>query len=61
LADIPENIKQNLDIRAVHWIDEVLAAALQYLPTPAPNSEAEDNGKAELDAVKIKNQGLTAH
>jgi ATP-dependent Lon protease len=61
LADIPENIKQNLDIRTVHWIDEVLAAALQYLPTPVANNEAEEKGKAEIDSVKIKNQGLTAH
>jgi ATP-dependent Lon protease len=61
LADIPENIKQNLDIRTVHWIDEVLAAALQYLPTPMANKEAEEKGKAELDSVKIKGQGLTAH
>ena len=61
LADIPENIKQNLDIRTVHWIDEVLAVALQYLPTPVANKEAEEKGKAELDSVKIKSQGLTAH
>ncbi|RIZ67778.1 MAG: endopeptidase La [Methylococcales bacterium] len=34
LVEIPENIKQNLDIRPVHWIDEVLAVALQYMPVP---------------------------
>ena len=32
LVEIPENIKQNLDIKPVHWIDEVLAIALQYIP-----------------------------
>jgi ATP-dependent Lon protease len=61
LADIPENIKQNLDIKPVHWIDEVLAVALQYLPTPAASGEAEEKSKAELDSVKVKNQGVTAH
>jgi ATP-dependent Lon protease len=61
LADIPENIKQNLDIRTVHWIDEVLAVALQYLPKPAASDEAEEKGKAERDSVKIKNRGVTAH
>jgi len=61
LAEIPENIKQNLDIKPVHWIDEVLAVALQSLPTPTVKNEADDKAKAELDSVKIKNQGLTAH
>jgi ATP-dependent Lon protease len=32
LAEIPKNIKQNLDIRSVSWIDEVLSIALQYVP-----------------------------
>ncbi|AAU93282.1 endopeptidase La [Methylococcus capsulatus] len=35
LAEIPRNIKQDLDIRTVRWIDEVLAVALQRLPEPA--------------------------
>ncbi|MGR8932803.1 MAG: endopeptidase La [Gammaproteobacteria bacterium] len=35
LAEIPKNIKQNLDIKPVHWIDEVLELALQYMPKPA--------------------------
>jgi ATP-dependent Lon protease len=61
LAEIPENIKQNLDIKPVHWIDEVLSVALQYLPKPAADNEAEEKGQADLDQVKIKNQGLTAH
>jgi len=61
LAEIPENIKQNLDIKPVHWIDEVLAVALQYLPTPVAKNEADDNAKAEIESVKVKNQGLTAH
>jgi len=39
LAEIPENIKQNLDIKPVHWIDEVLEYALQYLPVPVENDE----------------------
>lgn len=32
LVEIPKNIKQNLDIRAVRWIDEVLQAALIHMP-----------------------------
>jgi len=32
LVEIPKNIKQNLDIRTVRWIDEVLELALQRMP-----------------------------
>ena len=32
LMEIPENIKQNLSIKCVRWIDEVLEIALQYKP-----------------------------
>jgi ATP-dependent Lon protease len=32
LTEIPRNIKQNLDIRPVRWIDEVLDVALSELP-----------------------------
>ncbi|MGZ8221024.1 MAG: endopeptidase La [Methylobacter sp.] len=61
LAEIPENIKRNLDIKPVHWIDDVLEVALQYMPVRVEKMEVEEQGKNETDAVKIKNQGLTAH
>ncbi|CAK0745081.1 Lon protease [Gammaproteobacteria bacterium] len=32
LAEVPLNIKRNLDIRAVRWIDEVWKVALEWLP-----------------------------
>ncbi|MDA9612121.1 endopeptidase La [OM182 bacterium] len=38
LVDIPENIKADLEIVPVRWIDEVLAQALQSLPSPRPKS-----------------------
>jgi ATP-dependent Lon protease len=34
LAEIPDNIKGNLDIKPVKWIDEVLAVALKNMPQP---------------------------
>jgi ATP-dependent Lon protease len=34
LAEIPDNIKEKLDIRPVKWIDEVLQVALKDMPTP---------------------------
>ncbi len=38
LSEIPSNIKQNLDIKAVRWIDEVLEIALTVAPKPAPDA-----------------------
>jgi ATP-dependent Lon protease len=62
LVEIPENIKENLDIKPVHWIDEVLEVALQYMPTPSNKKEAEKQGKSESDSGKLKKRGLvTAH
>ncbi|MDP2227142.1 MAG: S16 family serine protease, partial [Moraxellaceae bacterium] len=42
LKEIPDNIKQDLNIRAVKWIDEVLAIALTRLPEPLPETAAAD-------------------
>ena len=36
LKEIPDNIKQDLQIKPVKWIDEVLQIALQYAPEPLP-------------------------
>ena len=35
--EIPDNIKQDLQIKPVKWIDEVLQIALQYAPEPLPD------------------------
>jgi ATP-dependent Lon protease len=39
LAEIPENIKEKLEIRSVKWIDEVLQMALTHAPAPLPVAE----------------------
>ncbi|MEE9336507.1 MAG: endopeptidase La [Methylococcaceae bacterium] len=54
LIEIPNNIKQNLEIKPVHWIDEVLEVALQYMPSPANESKKEGNG-SNLDKTKDAN------
>jgi ATP-dependent Lon protease len=36
LTEIPDNIKNRLDIRPVKWIDEVLEHALERKPEPLP-------------------------
>ena len=39
LAEIPDNIKEDLKIVSVKWIDEVLETALQFQPTPLRTKE----------------------
>ncbi len=53
LAEIPANIKQNLDVRPVKWIDEIFEVALNHLPEPPA-----DRAKGEAEPV-IK-QGETS-
>ena len=36
LAEIPDNIKGQLDIIPVRWIDDVLKVALERMPEAAP-------------------------
>ena len=47
LAEIPENIKNRLDIQPVKWIDQVLDLALERKPEPLPDV----NATAPLPAV----------
>ena len=35
LAEIPANVKRNLDVRPVRWIDQVLELALERMPEPS--------------------------
>ncbi|MGH8533906.1 MAG: endopeptidase La, partial [Gammaproteobacteria bacterium] len=51
LEDVPKNIKQNLDIKPVTWIDEVLTLALQHMPEPVV--AASEN----LDAITQESSG----
>lgn len=58
LKDIPESIKQALEIRPVKWIEEVLALALHHSPAPLTEAEIEqdlrtvdENGAVDADRV----------
>jgi len=62
LAEIPENIKQNLQIKPVHWIDEVLETALQYMPDPIVADSDGKQTKTEPSTGKVQaNPGVIAH
>jgi ATP-dependent Lon protease len=39
LQDIPENVKNGLEIVPVRWIDKVLEIALEHMPSPLPDDE----------------------
>lgn len=40
LKEIPDNVKSELEIRPVRWIDQVLEIALEYQPTPTAEENA---------------------
>ncbi len=56
LRDIPDNIKNELTILAVKWIDEVLEIALQYMPTPLSDEEYEALEEKANDSGNDKNR-----
>jgi len=57
LVDIPDNVKQNLVIKPVRWIDEVLEIALQYQPEPIKKISTQ----GEKKGLKSKVKSVTAH
>ncbi len=40
LKEIPDNVKAELDIRPVRWIDQVLEIALEYQPVPIAGTDS---------------------
>ena len=54
LKEIPENIKQDLQIKPVKWIDEVLQIALQYAPEPLPDAAPDMVAKDETRETDSK-------
>ncbi len=54
LKEIPDNIKANLDLRAVKWIDEVLAIALERMPDPLSDEEY----LADMNAVASQDESM---
>ncbi|NQX88894.1 MAG: endopeptidase La, partial [Halioglobus sp.] len=60
LKEVPDNIKEDLNIHPVKWIDEVLALALEYMPEPlsdeaflastvAASSDNDDSDKSRIN------------
>lgn len=52
LTDIPDNVKNHLEIIPVRWIDRVLEVALQHMPTPLSDEEVARLAAEALAASK---------
>jgi ATP-dependent Lon protease len=65
LVEIPDNIKGNLQIRPVKWIDEVLQFALTRQPTPLATAVIEPKPGAgavkRVRRARRASKGLRAH
>jgi len=51
LAEIPENVKGQIEIVPVKWIDKVLEVALERQPEPLPDDEVKVEAKPEAAAA----------
>ena len=63
LKEIPDNIKDALDIRPVKWIDEVLELALENVPTPLSDEDyyASSAGPADNKVEKAEESRAKPH
>ncbi|WP_370279397.1 endopeptidase La [Pontibacterium sp.] len=60
LKEIPANIKADLDIKPVRWIDEVLEIALKYQPEPL-KGDAEEDVSGKEKSAKNEHGQIKAH
>jgi ATP-dependent Lon protease len=60
LAEIPDNVKNKLEIVPVRWIDKVLDIALERAPVPLTDEEAAIGAAAAVEAAaKAEKAGET--
>ncbi len=55
LTEIPDNIKNKLDIHPVKWIDQVLELALEHVPEPLP-----EEPESETPAIAVPDEDETS-
>ena len=61
LADIPDNVKNNLEIVPVRWIDRVLEVALEKLPAPLPEEPAPEPAVVAKEAAATVTDPVIKH
>ncbi|MDR3352412.1 MAG: endopeptidase La [Zoogloeaceae bacterium] len=59
LVEIPDSIKNKIEVIPVKWIDQVLERALEHLPEPLPEEEAVAN--LPLAEGTVESVGVTTH
>tara|TARA_E500000178_G_scaffold186612_1_gene184820 strand:- start:464 stop:820 length:357 start_codon:yes stop_codon:yes gene_type:complete len=52
LKEIPDNVKADLEIKAVSWIDQVFDIALAYIPEPFVIPESANSSETEQRTEK---------
>nr|VFK30218.1 MAG: ATP-dependent proteinase. Serine peptidase. MEROPS family S16 [Candidatus Kentron sp. MB]VFK34171.1 MAG: ATP-dependent proteinase. Serine peptidase. MEROPS family S16 [Candidatus Kentron sp. MB]VFK76727.1 MAG: ATP-dependent proteinase. Serine peptidase. MEROPS family S16 [Candidatus Kentron sp. MB] len=60
LSEIPDNIKEGMDIRTVKWIDQVLEIALQRMPIPSTAVLTETKSDDEKGIIPTAGPGRGA-
>jgi ATP-dependent Lon protease len=60
LKEIPDNIKADLEIKAVKWIDDVLEIALKYQPKPREN-DLKEPVASDKKTVKDESGQIKTH
>ncbi len=61
LADIPENVKNRLELIPVKWIDKVLEVALQRPPKALTDDETRTSGDAAAAAPAVERGEVVKH
>ncbi|MDQ2928484.1 MAG: endopeptidase La, partial [Pseudomonadota bacterium] len=61
LQEIPANVKNNLEIVPVRWIDQVLEVALEHVPQPLPEEEPAKPAVEAAPAAAGGAELLTTH
>jgi ATP-dependent Lon protease len=61
LVEMPDNIKEGLEIRPVQWIDEVLEVALTMQPTPRVDAEEVKDAPKASKSSKASKDKTRAH
>jgi ATP-dependent Lon protease len=58
LKEIPDNIKADLEIKAVKWIDEVLEIALTFMPEPTEDNKTQalEKGSSKTTENTVKDK-----
>jgi ATP-dependent Lon protease len=65
LKEIPDNIKQDLNIKPVRWIDEVLSSALNGYPNRLPRKSKKARNallsSMKKDKIRKSDRGVRTH